>query len=55
MLTANSLLLSVPAAAWASADTRILTRLLITHPVWADLHPDPYQDLLACAVLAHRR
>lgn len=55
LLTANSLLLSVPAAAWASAGTRILTRLLITHRVWADLHPDPYQDLFACAVLAHRR
>ena len=44
MLTANSLLLFVPAAAWASADTRTITRLLITHPVWADLQPDPYQD-----------
>ena len=29
MLTANSLLLSVPAAACAPADTRILTRLLL--------------------------
>lgn len=54
MLTAKSLLLPAPAAAWAPADTRSITRLSITHPVWADLHPDPYQDLLACAVHAHR-